>query len=129
MDMGSLQEDIDSKDIVVDVLKREGSFLEKISTKPALGKSNQNDFTAFEYSIWADLGEDFIFVPHDSGYWLLFHYFVFCNQIVHVNQNVKFPVLLGPDILLRSLVYLHYRLLYLFFIFEDCFAFYQKIIV
>ncbi|KAG2597104.1 hypothetical protein PVAP13_5KG190200 [Panicum virgatum] len=67
VDVGSLQENIDSKDIVVDVLKSDGSFVEKISTKPALGKSNQNGFSAFEYSIWADLGEDFIFVPHDSS--------------------------------------------------------------
>lgn len=75
MDTGSLQEDIDSKDIVVDVLKSDGSFIEKISTKPALGKTNQNGFGAFEYSIWADLGQNFIFVPHDSRYSVLFHYF------------------------------------------------------
>lgn len=68
MDMRSLKENSDSKDIVVDVLKSDGSFIEKISTSPALGKNNQNGFTAFEYSIWADLGEDFIFVPHDSRY-------------------------------------------------------------
>jgi hypothetical protein len=70
--MSSIQENIDSKDIVVDILKSDGSFIEKISTSLVLGKDNQNDFTAFEYSIWADLGEDFIFVPHDSRY--LFHY-------------------------------------------------------
>ncbi|CAD6238726.1 unnamed protein product [Miscanthus lutarioriparius] len=67
VDMSSLQENIGSKDIVVDVLKSDGSFIEKISTSLVLGKDNQNDFTAFEYSIWADLGEDFIFVPHDSS--------------------------------------------------------------
>jgi len=87
VDVGSLQENIDSKDIVVDVLKSDGSFVEKISTKPALGKSNQNGFASFEYFIWADLGEDFIFVPHDSRYSVLFHYFVFCNRDVHINQN------------------------------------------
>ncbi|AQK91358.1 Carbohydrate-binding-like fold [Zea mays] len=67
VDMSSIQENIDSKDIVVDILKSDGSFIEKISTSLVLGKDNQNDFTAFEYSIWADLGEDFIFVPHDSS--------------------------------------------------------------
>ncbi|KAK3160680.1 hypothetical protein QOZ80_1BG0062920 [Eleusine coracana subsp. coracana] len=60
-----LQEQIGSEDIVVDVFKSDGTFFEKISTTPVLGKSSQSGFTAFEYSIWADLGEDFIFVPHD----------------------------------------------------------------
>ncbi|XP_062197301.1 uncharacterized protein LOC133900188 [Phragmites australis] len=66
VDMGSLQEEIDSKDIIVDAFKSDGSFIEKITT-PVLGKINQNGFTAFEYSIWADLGEDFIFAPRDSS--------------------------------------------------------------
>lgn len=70
MDMSSLQENIDSKDIVVDFLKSDENFIETISTSLVLGKDNQNGFTAFEYSIWADLGEDFIFVPHDSRYFV-----------------------------------------------------------
>lgn len=66
--MGSLPEEIGSKDIVVDAFKSDGSFVEKIATTLVLGKSYQNGFTAFEYSIWADLGEDFIFAPRDSRY-------------------------------------------------------------
>jgi hypothetical protein len=60
------QEQINSEDVIVDVFKSDGTFLEKIT--PVLGKNSQSGFTAFEYSIWADLGEDFIFVPHDSRY-------------------------------------------------------------
>ncbi|WVZ71463.1 hypothetical protein U9M48_020048 [Paspalum notatum var. saurae] len=67
VDISSLDKDIDSKDIAVNVLKSDGHFIEKISTTPVLRKSNQNGFTAFEYSIWSDLGEEFIFVPHDSS--------------------------------------------------------------
>lgn len=80
MDMSSLQENIDSKDMVVDVLKSDDSFIEKISTSPVIGKDNQNDFTAFEYSIWADLGEDFIFVPHDSRYCSIILLIIVLNQ-------------------------------------------------
>jgi hypothetical protein len=65
VEMG-LQEQINSEDIVVDAFKSGGTFVERISTTPVLGKSSQSGFTAFEYSIWADFGEDFIFVPHDS---------------------------------------------------------------
>ncbi|KAL6850380.1 hypothetical protein ACP4OV_021007 [Aristida adscensionis] len=67
VDVGSLQEEVDSEDIVIDVLKSDGSLIEKISTTPVLGTNKQNGFTAFEYSIWADLGEEFIFVPRDSS--------------------------------------------------------------
>lgn len=66
-DIGSVEEDIDSNDIVVDVLKSDGSFIEKIPTTAVRGKTDQNGFTAFEYSIWADLGEEFMFAPHDSS--------------------------------------------------------------
>ncbi|TVU21253.1 hypothetical protein EJB05_30878 [Eragrostis curvula] len=62
-----VQEQISSEDIVVDAFKSDGTFFGKISTTPVHGKSSQSGFTVFEYSIWADLGEDFIFVPHDSS--------------------------------------------------------------
>uniref|UniRef100_A0A0E0JHI4 Carbohydrate-binding-like fold n=1 Tax=Oryza punctata TaxID=4537 RepID=A0A0E0JHI4_ORYPU len=68
VEIGSLQEEIDlSEDIGVDAFKSDGSFIEKISTTPVLGKSYQNGISAFEYSIWADFGEDFIFVPRDDS--------------------------------------------------------------
>uniref|UniRef100_A0A0D9V022 Carbohydrate-binding-like fold protein n=1 Tax=Leersia perrieri TaxID=77586 RepID=A0A0D9V022_9ORYZ len=68
VEIGSLQEEIDlSEDIGIDVFKRDGSFIEKISTTPVLGKSGQSGISAFEYSIWADLGEDFIFAPRDDS--------------------------------------------------------------
>lgn len=68
MEMGSLQEIDLSKNIGVDVFKSDVSFIEKISATPVLGKSYQNDISAFEYSIWAEFGEDFIFVPRDDRY-------------------------------------------------------------
>ncbi|XP_052152388.1 uncharacterized protein LOC127770634 [Oryza glaberrima] len=67
VEMGSLQEIDLSKNIGVDVFKSDGSFIEKISATPVLGKSYQNDISAFEYSIWAEFGEDFIFVPRDDS--------------------------------------------------------------
>ena len=109
MDMSSLQENIDSKDIVVDVLKSDGSFVEKISTSLVLGKDNQNDFTAFEYSIWADLGKDFIFVPHDSRYCSIILFFI----IIVLNQNLSLILLATKKLFcLGPLFYLYCRLLY-----------------
>ncbi|KAL5228006.1 hypothetical protein ABZP36_016271 [Zizania latifolia] len=68
VEMGSLQEEVDlSEDIFVDVFKSGGSFIGKISVTPVVGKSYENSISAFEYSIWADLGEDFIFVPRDDS--------------------------------------------------------------
>ncbi|CAM0881057.1 unnamed protein product [Alopecurus aequalis] len=68
VDISSPLEEIDlSEDIVVDAFKSDESSIEKISTVPVLGKSHQNGITAFEYSTWTDLGEDFIFVPRDSS--------------------------------------------------------------
>ncbi|XP_051224560.1 uncharacterized protein [Lolium perenne] len=69
VDISSPLEEIDlSEDIVVDAFKSDDeSSIEKISTIPVLGKSHQNGITAFEYSTWTDLGENFIFVPRDSS--------------------------------------------------------------
>ncbi|KAG8045309.1 hypothetical protein GUJ93_ZPchr0008g12534 [Zizania palustris] len=67
VELGSLQEVDLSEDIVVDVFKSDGSFIKKISATPVVGKSYENDINAFEYSIWADLREDFIFVPRDES--------------------------------------------------------------
>ncbi|KAM0833417.1 hypothetical protein ACQ4PT_064262 [Festuca glaucescens] len=69
VDISSPLEEIDlSEDIVVDAFKSDDeSSIEKISAIPVLRKSHQNGITAFEYSTWTDLGENFIFVPHDSS--------------------------------------------------------------
>nr|CAD1833216.1 unnamed protein product [Ananas comosus var. bracteatus] len=56
-----------SEYVVVDAFKRDGSFIETISTRFALDKNDQNGMVVYEYSTWADLGGDFIFVPRDSS--------------------------------------------------------------
>ncbi|KQK04071.1 nodal modulator 1 [Brachypodium distachyon] len=68
VDISSPQEEIDLlEDIVVDAFKNDGSSIKKLSAIPVLGKSHQNGITAFEYSTWTELGDDFIFVPRDSS--------------------------------------------------------------
>ncbi|XP_038980298.1 nodal modulator 1 [Phoenix dactylifera] len=55
-----------SEHIVVDILNRDGVFLDTISTKFASDINDQRTVAVYEYSIWSDLGEEFIFVPRDS---------------------------------------------------------------
>lgn len=57
-----------SEHIVVDIFNRDGVFLDTISTKFASDINDQRAVAVYEYSIWSDLGKEFIFVPRDSRY-------------------------------------------------------------
>lgn len=67
MDLALNQDAVDlSEHIVVDMFNRDGVFLDTISTKFAPDINDQRAVAVCEYSIWSNLGEEFIFVPRDS---------------------------------------------------------------
>uniref|UniRef100_A0A1D1Y1N7 Nodal modulator 1 n=1 Tax=Anthurium amnicola TaxID=1678845 RepID=A0A1D1Y1N7_9ARAE len=55
-----------SEHIVVDVLNKGRDLIDNIQTKYLSFESGETDKAVLEYSIWADLGEELIFVPRDS---------------------------------------------------------------
>ena len=55
------------ENFVVDILSKEGSFID--STTSRLSSSgSETSGSLYEYSIWANLGEELIFVPRDPRY-------------------------------------------------------------
>ncbi|XP_072975145.1 uncharacterized protein [Typha angustifolia] len=55
-----------SEYIVVDAFKKGGSPVDTINIRLASDKSG-HDTVVYEYSVWADLGEELIFIPRDSS--------------------------------------------------------------
>ncbi|KAK6941103.1 hypothetical protein RJ641_030634 [Dillenia turbinata] len=54
------------EDIIVDVLDNEGTMLGGTTARLIPGRDEKKSAAAFEYSIWATLGERLTFVPRDS---------------------------------------------------------------
>ncbi|KAG1338774.1 nodal modulator 1 [Cocos nucifera] len=67
MDLALNRDAVDlSEHIVVDIFNRDGVLLDTISTKFAPDINDQRAVAVYEYSIWSNLGEEFIFAPRDS---------------------------------------------------------------
>ncbi|CAA7388395.1 unnamed protein product [Spirodela intermedia] len=66
-----------SKDMLVDVLNKDHEVIDRIQANYLPPASDEIDKYAFEYSIWANLGEELIFAPrharNDEGKMLLFY--------------------------------------------------------
>lgn len=54
------------KNIVVDILDKDGNFISGTTAVTVLSKDDQVNDAIYEYSIWADPGRQLTFVPRDS---------------------------------------------------------------
>ena len=56
-----------SESIILDVINKDGSIHDTIHPRLIPSGSGQQS-NVYEYSVWSDLGEEFVFVPRDLRY-------------------------------------------------------------
>lgn len=56
------------ENFIVDILNSGGSFLDSTTSKLAFRGNDQTMSAVYEYSIWANLGEELVLVPRDPRY-------------------------------------------------------------
>lgn len=61
-----------SESIILDVINKDGSVRDIIHPRLIPGGSGQQG-RVYEYSVWSDLGEEFVFVPRDLRYVCAFY--------------------------------------------------------
>lgn len=59
-----------SENIIVDVLDRNDEVIDVSRTRVVSNGNDQTGTAIFEYSIWANLGDELIFAPRDSRYFM-----------------------------------------------------------
>ncbi|KAF3436558.1 hypothetical protein FNV43_RR23650 [Rhamnella rubrinervis] len=54
------------ENFVVDILNSGGSFLDSTTSRLTSEANDQTNVAVYEYSVWANLGEELVFVPRDT---------------------------------------------------------------